>query len=66
MSATHKQHEVQPTAGSPAPLRPQNQRLLEFLEELAAEPDDLGDAWWDEFRAWLHKNRVRFGGPDEV
>ena len=40
-------------------LRPENQRLLAILEEFAARPDDLGDAWWDEFEKSLRENRLR-------
>ena len=40
-------------------LRPENQRLLAVLQELAARPDDLGGAWWDEFEKSLRENRMR-------
>jgi hypothetical protein len=43
------------------PLSPRNQRLLAFLEKLAATPDDLGSAWWDEFRESLRKYPIRLG-----
>ena len=41
------------------PLRPENQRLLAFLEALIAQPDDLGEEWWEEFRADLRRNRLK-------
>jgi len=33
------------------------------LEKLAAKPDDLGDAWWDEFQKSLRENRLKFRKP---
>ncbi len=42
-------------------LRPENQRLLAFLEELSAQPDEKGNAWWEEFRELLKRNPVRLG-----
>jgi hypothetical protein len=38
--------------------------LLAFLEEFMKTPDEMGEAWWDEFRDFLRKNPVRFGRPD--
>ena len=66
MTATSRQPGETPRKAQAAvPLSPQNQRLLAFLEKFLAEPDELGDAWWDEFRDWLKKNPVRFRGIDE-
>jgi hypothetical protein len=39
-------------------LRPQNQQLLALLAAWVAEPDDRGDAWWDDFEAELAANRL--------
>ncbi len=66
MSSTRKKQRKQAARPPITSLRPENQRLLKTLERLAAEPDDLGDEWWEEFRAWLRKNPVRFGGTDRA
>ncbi len=42
-------------------LSAQNRRLLTFIRKLRTEPDDMGDAWWDEFRDFLRKHPVRLG-----
>jgi len=49
--------------GAIDPLRPENQQLLNFLDELMATDDDTGAEWWDEFRASLHANPLRLGPP---
>lgn len=41
-------------------IRTQNEQALQLLEKWLAEPDDLGDAWWDEFEAELRQNRLTF------
>jgi hypothetical protein len=62
MGTPRRQSKRPAVAESPkTPLGPHNRRLLAFLEKLAAKPDDLGDAWWDEFRESLRKNPVRLG-----
>jgi hypothetical protein len=62
MGAARRQSKRPLIAESPKKrLSPNNRRLLAFLEKLAAKPDDLGDAWWDEFRESLRKNPVRLG-----
>jgi hypothetical protein len=38
-------------------LRPENQRLLTFLDAWMAESADLSDTWWEEFEAELAANR---------
>lgn len=43
-----------------AALPPQNREALALLRAWIAEPDDLGDAWWDEFERDLAQNRLRF------
>ena len=47
-------------------LRPQNRRGLALLEDWLAEPDDLGDAWWDDFERDLKQHRLSFRTPDEI
>jgi antitoxin YefM len=37
----------------------QKQQLSELLEAWYAEPDDLGDAWWDDFERELRENRFK-------
>lgn len=46
---------------SASTLSPQNRRLLAFIKKLRAEPDEMGDAWWQEFRDFLRKNPVKLG-----
>ena len=41
-------------------LRPQNQKLLRWLDSWQAAPDDLSEAWWKEFEADLEAHRVTF------
>ncbi len=41
-------------------LPPQNREALALLHAWMAEPDDLGEAWWDEFERDLAQNRLRF------
>ncbi|HUI43912.1 MAG TPA: hypothetical protein VL523_18270 [Terriglobia bacterium] len=49
------------SAGSSAArLRPQNKRLLKWIDRWLDSPDDRGDAWWNEFEADLHNHRVTF------
>jgi hypothetical protein len=44
-------------AFSVAGLRPQNRQALALLQSWMAEPDDLGDEWWDEFERELKRYR---------
>jgi hypothetical protein len=44
-------------------LRPENLRLLAFLDAWMAESDDLSDAWWEEFEAELAANRFSITSP---
>lgn len=39
-------------------LRSQNQRALALLQTWLAEPDDLGDDWWDAFERDLEQHRL--------
>jgi hypothetical protein len=41
-------------------LRPQNQRALALLQDWLAEPDELGDDWWDAFEQDLRRHRFSF------
>ena len=41
-------------------LRPENKRLLHWLDWWLATPDDRGESWWNEFEADLQSNRVTF------
>ena len=64
MGAPRRQSKSPRVAESPKKrLSPNNRRLLAFLEKLAAKPDDLGDAWWDEFQKSLRENRLKFRKP---
>ena len=53
-----------PARHRPKGLSPQNRRLLAFLDRFRKTPDEMGDAWWDDFRDFLRKNPVRLGKPD--
>ena len=41
-------------------LRPQNEKLLRWLDSWLATPDDQGETWWTEFQADLQGQRVTF------
>jgi phytoene/squalene synthetase len=45
-------------------LPPQNREALALLHAWMAEPDDLGEAWGDEFERDLAENRLQFGNLD--
>ena len=67
MGAPRRQSKSRPVLKSPKKaLHPNNRRLLAFLEKLASRPDELGDAWWDEFRKSLRENRLRFRSPQDA
>lgn len=42
---------------SPVVVSENNLKAIEFLEEWFAEPDDLGEQFWEEFRRELKANR---------
>lgn len=44
-------------SASEASLRPENRHALKVLRDWMAEPDDLGDDWWDAFEQELEENR---------
>ena len=48
---------LQSTAVTTPVLRPENRRALNLLEAWMAEPDDLGEAWWDDFEHELQQHR---------
>lgn len=41
-----------------------NQELLRLLRDWMSAPDDLGQAWWEEFRREMAANRPRFSTPE--
>ena len=51
--ATRRRREV-------AHLRPQNKKLLRWLDSWQATPDELGETWWNEFQADIEAHRVTF------
>ena len=54
---------ISAASGTVEPLRPENQHLLAFLDELTATPDDKGPTWWEEFRSSLKTTQLRLGPP---
>ena len=48
-------------AGRPhARLRPQNRKLLKWLDSWLATPDDRGEKWWNGFEDDLRNHRSTF------
>jgi len=47
-------------------LRPQNKKLLRWLDSWLATPDDRGEAWWSEFEADLEDQRRMGFGPNQA
>ena len=48
-------------AGRPtARLRPQNRKLLKWLDSWLATPDDRGEKWWNGFEDDLRNHRTTF------
>ena len=45
---------------SSARLRPQNRKLLKWLDSWLAAPDNRGEEWWDRFEADLGNHRTTF------
>jgi hypothetical protein len=41
-------------------IRPQNRHALALLKAWMDEPDDLGEAWWEEFEQELREHRLGF------
>ena len=52
------QYQFQSAALHDVGLRPQNQRALALLRDWLAEPDELGEAWWEEFEQDLQYHRL--------
>jgi len=48
------------SAGASRRLRPQNKKLLQWLDAWLAIPDDRGGAWWKAFETDLAANRSSF------
>jgi len=44
----------------PARLRPQNRKLLKWLDSWLSTPDNRGDKWWDAFENDLRDQRMTF------
>jgi hypothetical protein len=44
-----------------ARLRPQNRKLLKWLDSWLATPDHRGEEWWNEFEDDLRSHRTTFG-----
>jgi hypothetical protein len=55
---------LQSAALPEAELHPQNRRALALLRDWMAEPDDLGDDWWDAFEQDLKQNRFSLREPE--
>jgi hypothetical protein len=58
-----KQHSKLKAAGdgrSTARLRPQNRKLLKWLDSWLAKPDDRGEKWWNGFEDDLRNQRTTF------
>ena len=41
-------------------LRPQNKKLLQWLDSWLAAPGDRDEGWWEDFEADLKGHRVTF------
>lgn len=41
-------------------LRSRNRRALSLLQTWLSEPDDMGDAWWDDLEQEMRQNRLSF------
>jgi hypothetical protein len=46
--------------GAGSRLRPENKKMLRWLDSWLSTPDDRGEAWWREFEADLHDRPVTF------
>lgn len=44
----------------PDRLRPQNRKLLKWLDSWLATPDQCGEKWWDAFEDGLRDQRMTF------
>ena len=61
---TVRRQPSKPTASgavrSPARLRPQNRKLLKWLDSWLATPDNRGEEWWNGFEDDLRNQRTTF------
>jgi hypothetical protein len=61
---TVRKLQSKPTASGagrpPAHLRPQNRKLLKWLDSWLATPDDRGEKWWNGFEDDLRNQRTTF------
>lgn len=56
---TANQYQFQSVVWDETMPRFRNQSALDLLRDWMLEPDDLGDAWWEEFDRGLH-HRLSF------
>jgi len=62
-STLRKQQSKPAASGAGRPtshLRPQNQKLLKWLDSWLATPDDRGEKWWNGFEDDLRNQRTAF------
>jgi hypothetical protein len=61
---TVRRHQPKPTVSgavrATARLRPQNRKLLKWLDSWLATPDDRGEKWWNGFEDDLRNQRTTF------
>jgi hypothetical protein len=61
---TARKQQSKPTACGPvrpiARLRPQNRKLLNWLDSWLATPDNRGEEWWKGFEDDLRNHRTTF------
>ncbi len=50
-------YRLQSVAVTSPELRPENRRALDLLDAWMAEPEDLGETWWDAFERELRQRR---------
>lgn len=55
---TARPFRLQSAAVTTPALRPENQRALDLLAAWMAEPDELGEAWWEDFERELQQHRL--------
>jgi len=57
-------HKIETLEQQHPNLSPQNKQALALLKAASEQPDDKGDAWWDDFEAELRQNRLTFPERD--
>ncbi len=64
-TTTVRKQQSKPTEscdGRPvARLRPQNRKLLKWLDSWLSTPDNRGEEWWNGFEDDLQNHRTTFG-----